>query len=100
MSASTSGTNRILDTATVSDINSNTGVITFTVDSGNPVTGSFSGSNNVTFFKTMGQVTRDVIPTTYILNKLEPYCIRIRYFIPNSVSPSTDPDNEPFEKQK
>ena len=99
MSASTSGTNRILDTAKVSSIDTSTGVITFEVASGNPVTGSFSGSNNVTFFKTMGQVTRDVIPTAYVLNKLEPYCIRIRYFIPSSVSPSTDPANEPFEKR-
>ena len=86
MSASTSGTNRILDTAIVSDVNTSTGVITFTVDSGNPVTGSFSGSNNVTFFKTMGQNTRDVLPTKYVLNKLEPYCIRIRYFIPSSAA--------------
>ena len=86
MSASTSGTNRILDTARVSDVNTSTGVITFTVDSGNPVTGSFSGSNNVTFFKTMGQLTRDVLPTNYVLNKLEKYCIRIRYFIPSSVA--------------
>ena len=86
MSASTSGTNRILDTARVSDVNTSTGVITFTVDSGNPVTGSFSGSNNVTFFKTMGQFTRDVLPTKYVLNKLERYCIRIRYFIPSSAA--------------
>ena len=86
MSASTSGTNRISDTARVSEINSSTGVITFTVDSGNAVTGSFSGSNNVTFFKTMGQLTRDALPTKYVLNKLEKYCIRIRYFIPNSVA--------------
>ena len=61
MSASTSGTNKISDTARVSEINSSTGVITFTADSGNPVTGSFSGSNNVTFFKTMGQSTRNNI---------------------------------------
>ena len=99
MSASTSGTNRISNTAVVSQINSNTGVITFEVDSGNAVTGSFSGSNNVTFFKKMGQSTRDSITIPYVLNKLEKYCIRIKYFIPNSVSPSTDPNNEPFEKQ-
>ncbi len=86
MSASTSGTNRISETAIVSDINSSTGVITFEVDSGNAVTGSFSGSNNVTFFKTMGQSTRNTIPIPYVLNKLEKYCIRIRYFIPNSVA--------------
>ena len=81
MSASTSGTNRILDTAKVSEINSSPGVSTFEVDSGNPVTGSFSGSNNVTFFKTMGQSTSNAITIPYVLNKLEQYCIRIRYFI-------------------
>ena len=86
MSASTSGTNRISDTAKVSNINSSTGAITFTADAGNPVTGSFSGSNNVTFFKTMGQSTNDVITTSYVLNKLEKYCIRIRFFIPNSAA--------------
>ena len=86
MSASTSGTNRISDTAKVSEINSSTGVITFTADAGNPVTGSFSGSNNVTFFKTMGQSTRDVITIPYVLNKLEKYCIRIRYFIPSAAA--------------
>ena len=86
MSASTSGTNQISDTAIVSDINSSTGVITFEVDSGNAVTGSFSGSNNVTFFKTMGQSTRSIIPVSYVLNKLEKYCIRMRFFIPNSVA--------------
>ena len=86
MSASTSGTNRISDTAKVSEINSSTGVITFTADAGNPVTGSFSGSNNVTFFKTMGQSTNDVITIPYVLNKLEKYCIRIRFFIPNSAA--------------
>ena len=86
MSASTSGTNRISDTAKVSEINSDTGVITFTADSGNPVTGSFSGSNNVTFFKTMGQSTNNAITIPYVLNKLEKYCIRIRYFIPSSAA--------------
>jgi len=86
MSASTSGTNRISDTARVSEINSSTGVITFTVDSGNAVTGSFSGSNNVTFFKTMGQSTSNAITIPYVLNKLEKYCIRMRYFIPSSVA--------------
>ena len=86
MSASTSGTNRISETAIVSDINSSTGVITFEVDSGNAVTGSFSGSNNVTFFKTMGQSTRNNITIPYVLNKLEKYCIRIRFFIPSAVA--------------
>ena len=86
MSASTSGTNKISDTARVSQINSSTGVITFTADAGNPVTGSFSGSNNVTFFKTMGQSTNDVITIPYVLNKLEKYCIRIRFFIPSAAA--------------
>ena len=86
MSASTSGTNKISDTARVSEINSSTGVITFTADAGNPVTGSFSGSNNVTFFKTMGQSTRNNITIPYVLNKLEKYCIRIRFFIPSAVA--------------
>ncbi len=34
----------------------------------------------------MGQSTRNTIPIPYVLNKLEKYCIRIRYFIPNSVA--------------
>ena len=86
MSASTSGTNRISETAIVSAIDSGTGVITFEVDSGNAVTGSFSGSNNVTFFKTMGQSTSNAITIPYVLNKLEQYCIRLRFFIPSAAA--------------
>ena len=100
MSASTSGTNRITNTALVESVNTATGVITFEDDSNtNPVTGNFSGSNNVTFFKSMGQQTTDIIDVSYVLNKLEKYCIRIRYFIPSSVSPSTNPGNPEFEKE-
>ena len=100
MSASTSGTNRITDTALVRSVNTATGAIFFEDDSNtNPVTGNFSGSNNVTFFKSMGQSTTDVIDVPYVLNKLEKYCIRIRYFIPNSVSPSTSANNPEFEKE-
>ncbi len=99
MSASTSGTNQISNTALVNGVNNTSGVITFEDPTGgNPVTGNFSGSNNVTFFKTMGQITRDVIVLPYVLNKLEKYCIKIKYFIPNSVSPSTNPNNPSFQK--
>ena len=100
MSASTSGTNRITDTALVESVNTATGVITFEDDSNtNPVTGNFSGTDNVTFFKSMGQSTTDVLDVPYVLNKLEKYCIRIRYFIPSAVSPSTNPSNPEFEKE-
>ena len=71
MSASTSGTNRITNTALVESVNTATGVITFEDDSNtNPVTGNFSGSNNVTFFKSMGQQTTDIIDVSYVLTPI------------------------------
>ena len=87
MSASNAGTNRIQSDATVTGINTSTGVITFErPDGSNSITGSWSA--NVTFKKVMGQSTSRE-HTTFVLKERERYSVKIRYFIPRSVT-STD----------
>ena len=67
----------------VESINRETGVLTLTPASGqtNSVTGSLSGSNNVTFSRTFGDECSTTFKTQVLL-AYEKYRIRIRYFHP------------------
>ncbi len=81
MSASNAGTNRINAEATVTGINTSTGVITLaTPDGTDSISNSFN--NDVTFFKTMGQSTNKEWKT-YTLTAFKHYRIKLRYFIPS-----------------
>lgn len=73
--------------STVSNFNRSTGVIDLSPPTGinTSVYANFSG--NVTFSKSIGQVTY-ISYTTYTLNQFQRYRIRFRYFIPPSIDAS------------
>ena len=67
----------------VSAVDRNTGVISLEPSTGvtNSVSGTLSGSNNITFSRTFGNSVRRTF-TTQVLLAFEKYRIRIRYFHP------------------
>ena len=98
MSASNAGTNRIQPDATVSGINTTSGVITFARPDGtNSITGSWS--SNMTIKKSMGQTTNSS-HTTFVLKETEKYSIKIRYFIPRSVTSNAAEKNFNVDLQR
>ena len=79
----------------VSSVNSTNGVITLEPSAGvtNSVSGTLSGSNNITFSRTFGNnVSRTF--TTQVLLAFEKYRIRIRYFHPQVLDNDTILDNQ------
>ena len=79
----------------VEGINRNTGVITLLPSSGvtNSVSGTLSGSNNITFSRTFGDDAYGEM-TTQVLLAFEKYRIRIRYFHPQIGIGDTTLDNQ------
>lgn len=68
---------------TVDSVNATTGVISLLPPEGTEFAVSSGFSGNITFFKNVGQYTR-TFHNTYVLNKYQPYRIRIRYYIPRN----------------
>ena len=79
----------------VSSINSANGVITLEPSSGitNSISGTLSGSNNITFSRTFGNNATKTF-TTQVLLAFEKYRIRIRYFHPQVAIGDTVLDNQ------
>tara|TARA_R100001510_G_C7655504_1_gene214709 strand:- start:2620 stop:5148 length:2529 start_codon:yes stop_codon:yes gene_type:complete len=77
----------------VGSIDRTTGVITLTPVSGqtNSVTGTLSGSDNVTFARPFGESVSSSF-TTYVLSAFEKYRIRIRYFHPKVTTVGSELD--------
>ena len=79
----------------VSAVDSSTGVITLDPSAGvtNSVSGTLSGSNNITFSRTFGNsVSRTFV--TQVLLAFEKYRIRIRYFHPQVLDNDNVLDNQ------
>ena len=79
----------------VSAVNSANGVITLEPSSGvtNSVSGTLSGSNNITFSRTFGNSVSRTF-TTQVLLAFEKYRIRIRYFHPQVLDNDTILNNQ------
>jgi hypothetical protein len=60
------------------------GVITLTPPSGSTYALSGNVSGNVTFYKTLGQLTQ-IYYTSYVLEKFRKYRVRFRYYIPQNL---------------
>ena len=79
----------------VSSVNSTNGVITLEPSSGitSSISGTLSGSNNITFSRTFGNSVSRTF-TTQVLLAFEKYRIRIRYFHPQVAIGDTVLDNQ------
>ena len=79
----------------VSSINSTNGVITLEPSSGitSSISGTLSGSNNITFSRTFGNNASRTF-TTQVLLAFEKYRIRVRYFHPQVAIGDTVLDNQ------
>ncbi len=89
-----SGSN-ISGVPTVEGFNRTTGVVTLEPSSGitSSISGTLSGSNNITFSRTFGNQASSTF-TTQVLLAFEKYRIRVRYFHPRVLDNDTVLDNQ------